>query len=102
MRTCQLNESGLSFLFSNIRLKGRHFGLDGLRQKRSRVAQCLGQRMRKCSWWGNLEDVNIGPGVSRLQWRSGDFEHPDDTPPYPLMPSPTFAHYALLVRLAHE
>jgi len=22
----------------------------------------------------------------------GGFEHPHDTPPYPLMPSPTFAH----------
>ena len=53
--------------------------------------------MRKSSWWGKLEDVSVGLGVSLLQWRSGGFEHPDDTPPYPLMPSPAFAHYALLV-----
>src|SRR5258708_15219514 len=53
--------------------------------------------MGKSSWWGKLEDVSIGLGVSLLQWRSGGFEHPDDTPPYPLMPLPAFAHCALLV-----
>ncbi|MGC2833144.1 MAG: adenylate/guanylate cyclase domain-containing protein, partial [Methylocella sp.] len=29
--------------------------------------------------------------VSLLQWRIGGVEHPHDTPPYSLMPSPTFA-----------
>ena len=75
-----------------------HFGLDGLLQKRSRaVAQGLGQRVRKSSWLGELEDVSVGLGVSLLQWRSGGFEYPHDTPPYPLMPSPTFAHSSSLV-----
>ena len=27
-----------------------------------------------------------------LRWRSGGVKHPHDTPPYPLMPSPTFDH----------
>src|SRR5439155_1586501 len=27
-----------------------------------------------------------------LRWRSGGVEHPHDTPPYPFLPSPTFAH----------
>jgi len=39
-----------------------------------------------------LENVSVGHGVSLLRWRSGGFEHPHDTPPYPIMPSPTFAH----------
>jgi hypothetical protein len=39
-----------------------------------------------------LENVSIGHGVSLLCWRSGGVEHPHDTPPYPFMPSPTFAH----------
>src|SRR5262249_43264393 len=46
----------------------------------------------KSSWLGELENVSLGHGVSLLRWRSGGFEHPHDTPPYPLMPSPTFAH----------
>src|SRR6266436_8781619 len=76
----------------------RHFGLDGLCQKRSRaVAQDLGQRVRKSSWLGELENVSVGLGVSLLQWRNGGFGTPHDTPPYPLMPSPTFAHSSSLV-----
>src|SRR3954464_6559277 len=39
-----------------------------------------------------LENVTVDHGVSLLRWRSGGVEHPHDTPPYPLMPSPTFAH----------
>src|ERR1700716_963182 len=73
--------------------QSRHFCLDGLRQQRSRaVAQNLGQRVGKSSWLGELENVTVGAGVSLLQWRSGGVEHPHDTPPYPFMPSPTFAH----------
>jgi hypothetical protein len=34
----------------------------------------------------------LGHGVSLLWWRSGGFEHPHDTPPYPFTPSPTFVH----------
>ena len=65
--------------------------LDRLRQQRSRaVAQHLGQRIDECSWLGELENISIGHGVSLLRWRSGSFEHPHDTPPYPFMPSPTF------------
>src|SRR5207247_4361722 len=44
------------------------------------------------SWLGELENISVGHGVSLLQWRSGGVEHPHDTPPYPFMPSPTFAH----------
>src|SRR5262249_11095304 len=73
--------------------KGCDLGLDGLRQQRSRaVAQNLSQRIGKSSWLGELENVSVGHGVSLLQWRSGGVEHPHDTPPYPFMPSPTFAH----------
>ena len=44
------------------------------------------------AWLGELENVSLGHGVSLIRWRSGSFEHPHDTPPYLLMPSPTFAH----------
>src|SRR5438552_16775815 len=67
-----------------------------LRQQRSRaVAQNLGQRIGKTSWLGELENVSVGHGVSLLRWRSGGVEHPHDTPPYPFMPSPTFAHSSI-------
>src|SRR5262245_45940880 len=73
--------------------QGCYLGLDGLSQQCSRTAaQNLGQRIGKSSWLGELENVSVGHGVSLLRWRSGSFEHPHDTPPYPLMPSPTFAH----------
>src|SRR6516225_9373394 len=72
--------------------QGCDFGLDSLRQKRSRtVAQHLGQRINKTSWLGKLENVSLGHGVSLLCWRSGGVEHPHDTPPYSFTPSPTFA-----------
>jgi hypothetical protein len=73
--------------------QGRDFGLNSLGQKCScTIAQNLGQRISKTSWLGELEHVTIGHGVSLLSWRSGGFEHPHDTPPYPFMPSPTFVH----------
>src|SRR5262249_24184053 len=73
--------------------QGRNFRLYGLRQQRScAVAQHLGQRIGKSSWLRQLENVSLGHGVSLLRWRSGGVKHPHDTPPYPLMPSPTFAH----------
>src|SRR5262249_12624942 len=68
-------------------------GLHRLRQQRSRaVAQNLGQRVGKSSWLAELKIVSVGHGVSLLRWRSGGVKHPHDTPPYPFMPSPTFAH----------
>src|SRR4051794_15540153 len=68
-------------------------GLNRLRQRRSRaIAQYLGQRIGKSSWLGQLENVSPGHGVSLLRWRSGGVEHPHDTPPYLLTPSPSFAH----------
>src|SRR5262244_2603089 len=71
--------------------QGGNLRLDGLRQQRSRaVAQHLGQRIGECSWLGELENISLCHGVSLLRWRSGSFEHPHDTPPYPFMPSPTF------------
>jgi hypothetical protein len=73
--------------------QGCNFGLDGLHQQRSRtVAQNLGQQISKTSWLAELENVSVGHGVSLLRWRSGGPKHPHDTPPYPFMPSPTFAH----------
>src|SRR5215207_154506 len=77
--------------------QGRDFGLDRLHQQRSRaVAKHLGQRIDKSSWLGELENVSLGHGVSLLRWRSGGVKHPHDTPPYPFMPSPTFAHSSSL------
>src|SRR5258705_12496565 len=50
----------------------RHFGLDGLCQKRSRaVAQDLGQRVRKSSWLGELENVAFGLGAPLLRGEMG-------------------------------
>src|SRR5712692_4006781 len=64
-------------------------------QRAGTVAQNLGQRIGKTSWMGEPENVSVGHGVSLLQWRSGGVEHPHDTPPYPFMPSPTFAHSSI-------
>jgi len=79
-----------------IRMPGEKIGdlrLDGLREQRTRtVAQNLGQRIGEGSWLGELENAIVGHGVSLLCWRSGGVEHPHDTPPYPLTPSPTSAH----------
>ena len=76
--------------------QGCNLGLDCLGQQRSRAgAQHLGQRIGKSSWLGELENISLGHGVSLLRWRSGGFEHPHDTPPYLLMPSPTFAHSSI-------
>src|ERR1700751_4945334 len=73
--------------------QGCYLGLDGLRQQCSRtIAQHLGQRVRKSSWLGEMENVIVGHGVSLLRWKSGGVKHPHDTPPYPLRASPTFAH----------
>src|SRR3954449_10866004 len=55
------------------------------------AAQNLGERIREGPWLRKLENVTVDHGVSLLRWRSGGVEHPHDTPPYPLMPSPTFA-----------
>src|SRR5258706_3317573 len=79
--------------------QARNLGLDRLRQKRSRaVAQNLGQRIGKSSWLRELENISVGHGVSLLCWRSGGFEHPHDTPPYPFTPSPTFMHSSVGLR----
>src|SRR6516162_9974249 len=79
--------------------QGGNLRLDGLRQQRSRaVAQHLGQRIGECSWLGELENISLCHGVSLLRWRSGSFEHPHDTPPYPFMPSPTFVDSSKIAR----
>jgi hypothetical protein len=55
--------------------QGGYFGLDRLRQQRSRpVAQNLGQWIGECPWLGELENISLG--VSLLRWRSGGFETP--------------------------
>ena len=73
--------------------KIRDLRLDRLRQQGAGpAAQNLGERIDEGPWLRELDDVIVGHGVSLLQWRSGGVEHPHDTPPYPFMPSPTFAH----------
>ena len=44
--------------------------------------------------------VASGPVIwgGGVQWRSGGVEHPHDTPPYPLTPSPTSAHLSHATR----
>src|SRR3954451_23687163 len=59
------------------------------------AAQNLGERIREGPWLRKLENVSVDHGVSLLRWRGGGVEHPHDTPPYPFMPSPTFAHSSL-------
>src|SRR5271165_5696077 len=52
--------------------QGRNFGLNGLRQQRSRaVAQNLGQRIGKSSWLGEWKNISVGHGVSSFdgKWR---------------------------------
>jgi hypothetical protein len=69
-----------------------NLGLDGLRQKLPRTtAQNFSQRILKCAWLGELNDIILGHGVSSFngKWR---LEHPHDTPPHLITPSPTFAH----------
>src|SRR5215207_3098322 len=76
--------------------EGCDLGLDGLRQQSSRaLAQNFGERVGERCWLDQLDDIILGHGVSLLRWRSGGFEHPHDTPPQPLMPSPTSAHTSL-------
>jgi hypothetical protein len=70
-----------------------HLRLDGLGEQRTRpIPQDLGERIGEDPWLGEMEDANVSHGVSLLCWRSGGVEHPHDTPPYPLTPSPTSAH----------
>ena len=70
-----------------------HLGLDRLGQQGARsVAQHLGERVGERPWLKQLDDVSVGHGVSLLCWRSGGVEHPHDTPPSPVTPSPTSGH----------
>src|SRR3954451_24008215 len=76
--------------------EGGDLRLDGLRQPRSRArAQNFGERVGELCWLDQLDDVILDHRVSLLCWRSGGLEHPHDTPPYPLTPSPTSAHSSL-------
>ena len=73
--------------------EGCDLRLDGLRQQRSRaLAQNFGERVGELSWLDQLErrypgSWRVTPSVEK--WR---LEHPHDTPPQPLTPSPTSAH----------
>jgi hypothetical protein len=73
--------------------QGCNLGLDGLHQQRSRtVAQNLSQRVSKTSWLAELKTL---VSVTAYHSFGGEVEArntPHDTPPYPFMPSPTFAH----------
>src|SRR5205823_8576258 len=63
---------------------------DGLSQQRTRAAaQDLREGIGEGPWLGELDDVTVGHGVSLIHWRSGGVEHHHDTPPHPVMPSPT-------------
>src|SRR4051794_11366458 len=74
----------------------RDLRLNGLCQQGTcPAAQNLGERIREGPWLRKLENVSVDHGVSLLRWRSGGVEHPHDTPPYPFMPSPTFAHSSI-------
>src|SRR6266446_5842942 len=66
---------------------------DRLGQQRTRAAaQDLCEGIGKGPWLGELDDVTVRHGVSLLHWRSGGVEHHHDTPPYPVMPSPSSGH----------
>src|SRR5271165_379324 len=66
---------------------------DRLGQQRPRAAaQDFCQGIAEGPWLGELDDITVGHGVSLLHWRSGGVEHHHDTPPYPIMPSPTSGH----------
>src|SRR3954451_17895775 len=70
--------------------------LNGLcQQSTCPAAQNLGERIREGPWLRKLENVSVDHGVSLLRWRSGGVEHPHVTPPYPFIPSPTFAHSSI-------
>src|SRR5215468_7083432 len=57
------------------------------------IAQNLCQRIAESPWLGELDHIILGHGVSLLGGEVEAFEHPHDTPPpYPFIPSPTFAH----------
>ena len=48
--------------------KIRHFGLDRVREQRTRpLTQNVGERIGKGPWLGKLENVSLGHGVS-LVW----------------------------------
>jgi hypothetical protein len=89
------NQPLLAFLCQKARIPVEeigNLGLDGLRQKLPRTtAQNFSQRILKCAWLGELNDIILGHGVSSFngKWR---LEHPHDTPPHLITPSPTFAH----------
>jgi len=73
--------------------KAGYFGFNSLSKQRSRaVAQNVGQSIGESPWLNHSKNVSVGHGVSLLRWRSGGVKHPHDTPPYPFMPSPTFAN----------
>jgi hypothetical protein len=73
--------------------KAGYFGFNSLSKQRSRaVAQNIGQSIGEGPWLNQSKNVSVGHGVSLLRWRSGGVKHPHDTPPYPFMPSPTFAN----------
>src|SRR5437763_7156261 len=70
-----------------------HLGLDRLGQQGTRsIAQHLGKRVGERPWLKQLDDVNIGHGVSLLCWRSGGSNTPTIRRLLPVRPSPTSAH----------
>src|SRR6516162_463473 len=81
-----------------FRKKAGYFGFDSSSKQRSRaVAQNIGQSIGEGPWLNQSKNVSVGHGVSLLRWRSGGVKHPHDTPPYPFMPSPTFANSSVMV-----
>src|SRR4051812_4145145 len=81
--------------------EGCDLRLDGLRQQGSgALAQNFGERIGELCWLDQLDDSILDHGISLLRWRSGGLEHPHDTPPHPLTPSPTSAHTSRVRRLS--
>ena len=54
-------------------------------------AQHISQQVGKRPWLDKLQNVSVGTAYHSF---AGEVEaqHPHDTPPYPFIPSPTFAH----------
>ncbi len=76
--------------------QGRNLGFHRLRKQRSRaVAQNFGQRIGKCPGWESWKTLLLVTAYHSFGGEVGGFEHPHDTPPYPFMPSPTFAHSSM-------
>jgi hypothetical protein len=73
--------------------QGRDLSLDILRQCAcAPLCNTSVSGSAKFPGWESWKTLSVGRGVSLLCWRSEGVEHPQDTVPYPFMPSPASAH----------